>query len=314
MGSVHQPNLPVIEFSVKESNSTTSSSWVTKGVEVTRALEEYGCFIATYDGVSQELHDAVFLASQQLFDLPTEVKVLNTSDTPAHGYVGQIPLIPLYEGLGIENATTTLGVERFTKLMWPSGKHSFSENVLKYTKVVAELDQMVMRMVAKSYGIEKHYDSLLASTTYLLKLIKYRSPEVSDRNLGIVPHTDKTFMSILHQNEVKGLEIKTKDGEWIEVCPSPTSFIVMAGDACMAWTNGKIEPSSHRVMMQGDADRYSLGLFTFIRDLKIETPQELVDEDHPLQYKALDHYKYLHYHASDEGMRSKFPLKSYCGV
>lgn len=105
--------------------------------------------------------------------------------------------------------------------------------MLKYTKVVAELDQIVMRMVAESYGIEQHYESLLGSTTYLLKLIKYLSPQGSDRNMGIVPHTDKTFMSILHQNEVKGLEIKTKDGEWIEVDPSPSSFIVMAGDACM---------------------------------------------------------------------------------
>lgn len=124
MGSLHEPKLPVIEFFVKDL-IPASSSWVTKCVEVTQALEEYGCFIAIYDGVSQELHDAIFLATQELFDLPTEVKVLNTSDTPSHGYVGQIPVIPLYEGLGIEDATTTHGVERFTKLMWPSGKDSF---------------------------------------------------------------------------------------------------------------------------------------------------------------------------------------------
>ncbi|KAI3786047.1 hypothetical protein L1987_45174 [Smallanthus sonchifolius] len=250
----------------------------------------------------QELPDAIFVASQELFDLPTNVKVKNTSDTPYHGYFGQIPFIPLYEGLGIENATTTHGVERFTKLMWPSGKDSFSESVLMYTKAVAELHQIVMRMVAKSYGIEEHYELLLGSTTHLLKLIKYLSPQGNDKNLGIVPHTDKTFMSIYHQNEVKGLEIKTKDGEWIEV------------DACMAWTNRNIKPAYHRVMMQGNTDRYSLGLSTFIRDLKIDTPQELVDENHPLQFEAFDHYKYLHYNASHEGMRSKFPLKSYCGI
>ncbi|KAK1434087.1 hypothetical protein QVD17_11005 [Tagetes erecta] len=313
MGSLHKLNLPVIKLFVNDSNPA-SSSWVTKCAEVTRALEQYRCFIAKFDGVSQELHDAIFGATQELFDLPTEVKVLNTSDVPSHGYVGQIPIMPLYEGLGIEDATTTHSVERFTKLMWPSGNDSFSESVLKYTKIVSELDQIVMRMVAKSYGIEEHYETLLGSTTYLLKLIKYLSPQGSDQNMGIVPHTDKTFMSILHQNEVKGLEIKTKDGEWIEVDPTPSSFIVMAGDACMAWTNGKIEPSCHRVMMQGNSERYSLGLFTFIRDIQIETPKELVDENHPQQFEAFDHYKFLHYYASEEGMRSKFPLKSYCGI
>lgn len=95
---------------------------------------------------------------------------------------------------------------------------------------------MVMAMVSESYGIEKYYESLLGSTSYLLRLIKYRGPKENERNLGIVPHTDKSFMSILHQRQVKGLEIKTKDGEWILVVdpsPSSSSFIVMAGDACM---------------------------------------------------------------------------------
>ncbi|KAI3727233.1 hypothetical protein L1987_67045 [Smallanthus sonchifolius] len=38
---------------------------------------------------------------------------------------------------------------------------------------------------------------------------------------------------------------------------------------------------------------------SYIRDLKIQAPQELVDEDHPLQYKSFDHYK----HGSRLGLR-----------
>ncbi|XP_076908396.1 putative 2-oxoglutarate-dependent dioxygenase AOP1 [Bidens hawaiensis] len=313
MGSLHQPNLPVIDFSAKQFNAS-SSSWATKCVEVTRALEEYGCFILAYDGMSQEQHDAIFLASKELFDLPTEMKVLVTSDTPSFGYDAKYPVIPLYEALCIEDATTTHGVERIQKLLWPSGKDSFSESVLMYTNAIGELYRTVTRMIAKSYGVEEHYEPLLESSSYVLKLIKYKSPQGNDRKMGIVPHTDKSFVSILHQNEVKGLEIKTKDGEWIEVDPSPSSLLVIAGDACMAWTNGRIESPYHRVMMQGNTDRYSIGLFAFIRDLKIETPQELVDENHPRQYDAFDNYKYIHYVVTKEGIESKFPLKSYCGI
>ena len=108
-----------------------------------------------------------------------------------------------------------------------------SETTLSFSRLVAELDQIVMRMVSESYGIEKSYESLLGSTSYLFRLIKYRAPETTQTNLGLVPHTDKSFMSILHQNQVKGLEVKTKAGEWIVVDPSPSWFIVMAGDACM---------------------------------------------------------------------------------
>lgn len=304
------PSIPAIDF------TKDSISWLRTSQEVVRALEEYGCFIAIYDGVSPELHEAIFGVSEDLFDLPVETKVLNTSTTPSHGYVGQVPLIPLYEGLGIENATTLAGVDKFTNLLWPSGNRRFSETVLSFAKIVAELDQMVMRMVSERYGIEKHYEKLQGSMSYLLKLIKYRSAdrESNETNMGIIPHTDKSFMSILHQHQVEGLEMKTKDGQWILIDPSPSSFIVMAGDACMAWTNGRIESPQHRVTMSGKKERYSLGLFAFVRDLKIEVPEELVDEEHPLQFKPFDHYKLVHFIYSDEGKRSKSPIRAFCGV
>ncbi|KAI3674568.1 hypothetical protein L2E82_52172 [Cichorium intybus] len=229
--------LPVIDLSLKNINPT-SNSWITKCDEVTGALEEHGCFIAMYDGVSQELEDRIFLASQELFNPPTEVKVLNPSDTdtPYNGYIGQIPAMPLYESLGIENATTTEGAEKFTKHMWPSGNESFC------------------------------------------------------------------VMTILHQRQ-------------IEVDPLPSSFIVMAGNACMAWTNGQIEAPYHKVIMVGNQERISLGLFTFIKDLKIEIPQKLIDEDNIQRFKEFDHYKYIDYNRNtNEGKTSKCPIKSYCGI
>ncbi|KAM0042159.1 putative non-hem dioxygenase domain, isopenicillin N synthase [Helianthus debilis subsp. tardiflorus] len=69
-----QIKLPVIDLSSK-SLDLNSSSWVTKCDEVRHALKEYECFITVYDGVSRELHDAIFLASQELFNIPTEVKL-----------------------------------------------------------------------------------------------------------------------------------------------------------------------------------------------------------------------------------------------
>ncbi|KAJ0639388.1 putative non-heme dioxygenase domain, isopenicillin N synthase [Helianthus annuus] len=87
MGSSTQPKLPVIDLSLKSLN-LNSSSWPTRCDEVRRALEEYGCFIAVYDAVASELRDATFLASQELFSLPTEVKAKNISDTPYNAYIG----------------------------------------------------------------------------------------------------------------------------------------------------------------------------------------------------------------------------------
>ncbi|XP_076937320.1 deoxypodophyllotoxin synthase-like [Bidens hawaiensis] len=312
MGSTTQPKLPVIDLSLNGFD-LNSSSWVAKCGEVRRALEEYGCFIALYDGVSRELRDAIFVASQELFNLPTEVKALNILETPYSGYSGKLnPMAPLYESLGIEDVTTKQEAERFTTLMWPSGNQSFCESVLTYSKAVAELDHIVMKMVAKSYGIEEHYESMRGSTIYLLKPSKYLPAQGNEKSLGLVAHSDKSMMTYLHQDEVNGLEIKAKDGEWIEVDYPPSSFVVMAGDACMAWTNGRIESPTHRVMMRGDKERFSLGLFAYIKDHIIQIPQELVDEDHPLQFRAFDNYKYMQF--TPEGTNSERPIKTYCGI
>ncbi|KAK3026119.1 hypothetical protein RJ639_040791 [Escallonia herrerae] len=88
-------------------------------------------------------------------------------------------------------------------------------------------------MLFENYDIQKYYDSHIESTTYLLRLLKHRGPQRSEDNVAIPPHTDKSFFTILHQNEVDGLHVKTKDGQWIAVEFPPSSFVVMAGDACM---------------------------------------------------------------------------------
>ena len=79
-------------------------------------------------------------------------------------------------------------------------------------KLTAELDKMVTRMVFENYCVKKYYDPHMEST-HSLVLLKYTEPEKTGTNQGIPSHTDKHFTTIIHQNRVKGSEIKTKDGE-----------------------------------------------------------------------------------------------------
>ena len=91
---------------------------------------------------------------------------------------------------------------------------------------------MVMRMVFENYGVGKHYNSLMESVTRTLGLIKYKEAQKTTNTCkALESHTDKTFTTILHQNRVKGLEIKTKDGQWLGFDYSPSSFIFLAADA-----------------------------------------------------------------------------------
>lgn len=112
-----------------------------------------------------------------------------------------------------------------------------SEALLAYSKAAAEVEEMVVRMVFESYGVEKYYESHIKSVNYLARVMKYKEAQVQEPKLGFVAHTDKSFMSTIHQNQVNGLEIKGKDGQWFGVELSPSSIVVMAGDAIMVRYN-----------------------------------------------------------------------------
>lgn len=103
----------------------------------------------------------------------------------------------------------------------------------EYAKVLGELDQMAKRMVFESYGVDmQRCDALIESSNYLLRCLKYRTPQMDENDLGMHSHSDLTLISVVHQlNNLNGLEIKLKDGEWSGVDASPSLFVVMAGDA-----------------------------------------------------------------------------------
>ena len=103
----------------------------------------------------------------------------------------------------------------------------------KFAERLVELDLMARRMTMESFGIEKYLDEHLNSTYYVLRMMKYTAPpddDVEETKLGLLSHTDKSITTILHQYEVDGLEIKTKDNKWIKVKPSQHCFIIMVGD------------------------------------------------------------------------------------
>ncbi|KAL0425789.1 UNVERIFIED_CONTAM: putative 2-oxoglutarate-dependent dioxygenase AOP1 [Sesamum radiatum] len=312
--------IPIIDLSTKTLNPS-SSSWVSACKYVQHALEEYGFFLARYDDFPSELDKQVFDVMEELIDLPLETKTRNWGELAFHGYVGQLPHAPLHESMGIPDATTSGAVEAFTTLMWHSGNNRFCESISCYVKLVAELEQKVDKMVLESYGAEKHYESHVGSTTYLLRTLKYSAPDSnnnsSNNNIGANIHTDKNFLTIIHQNQVNGLEIQPRNGEWfaVEFPPAPGSFfVVMAGDSYQAWSNGRIYSTRHQVLMKGDKPRYSLALFSYNHGIT-HIPEELVDTEHPLQFKPFDSYGLLRFYLSRAPSdMSGSSAKEYCGV
>ncbi|CAM8915567.1 unnamed protein product [Rhodiola kirilowii] len=313
MGSLAQSSqLPVINLSTANLK-LGSASWTSVSDRVRNSLEEHGCFVAVYDQIPPELQARVFEVLKDLFDLPAETKAQNVSKIPFHGYIGQQAVIPLHQSLGIERSTTSESLRNFTNLMWPSGNEFFQETIFSYSNQVAELEQLVVRMMCESYGVNEYYERHKETTNYLLRVMKYRGPKENETNAGLTPHTDKSFLTVLNQNQVNGLEVKTKDGEWICYQPFPSYFVVMAGDAAMAWSNGRIHSPHHRVTIKSNNPRYTTGLFSYNQGI-IEVPEKLVDAEHPRRFNAFDHYGLLRFFATPAGMTSPCTATAYCGA
>lgn len=95
-----------------------------------------------------------------------------------------------------------------------------------------ELNNSILRMVLKSYGVEKLWDEFMEDTTSAFRLMKYKAPESNETSaMGLVAHTDKNTLTILSQNDVQGLEILNHDGIWVSVTIPVHGFIVIAADA-----------------------------------------------------------------------------------
>lgn len=108
-----------------------------------------------------------------------------------------------------------------------------SGSVNSFAKELVELDHIVKGMMFESYGLEREkFECLIESTDYVLRGYKYRTPQVGESNLGVIPHSDTTLLTILNQ-KVEGLGVKLMNGEWCEVGVSPSLFLVMGGDALM---------------------------------------------------------------------------------
>ncbi|KAK4719234.1 hypothetical protein R3W88_017572 [Solanum pinnatisectum] len=197
--------------------------------------------------------------------------------------------------MGIDDANILHKAEKFTQILWPQRNTSFCKTIQSYSEQLSELDQMVRRMILESLGVENYMDEHMNSTNFLVRLMNN--------------------ITILYQNQVNGLQVLTKDGQWINVDPTPDTFIVLIGDSLHAWTNGRIHAPFHRVITKGNEARYSIGLFTIPKaGYMIKAPKELVDEEHPLLYKPFTHLEFITFNYTKEGMKCEYALKTYCGV
>jgi isopenicillin N synthase-like dioxygenase len=112
---------------------------------------------------------------------------------------------------------------------------------VNYSKETKFLYIMVVRAILESLGLaettkdidendgDDHIIKEFQDGSQLLVVNCYPSCPEPDLTLGIPPHSDYGFLTLLLQDEVKGLQIQ-HEGRWVTVEPIPNSFVINVGD------------------------------------------------------------------------------------
>ncbi len=127
----------------------------------------------------------------------------------------------------------------------------------------------LMRSIARSLGLaDGFFDDSFREGLSTLRLLHYpaRTPEelasCADPQVWVThhgvrrfltgaAHTDSGFMTLLAQDRVAGLQVRTHEGSWIDVPPEEQALVVNFGQVLERWSAGRIRATEHRVVGAG---------------------------------------------------------------
>jgi len=142
----------------------------------------------------------------------------------------------------------------------------FREALLAYLEALTRLGHVLMEGIALSLGLEAHYfaDRYTADPLILFRIFNYPSrpaPTGRDVQWGVGEHSDYGLLTILWQDDVGGLQVKTGAG-WVDAPPVPDSFVCNIGDMLDRMTGGLYRSTPHRVLLNTSGrDRLSMPFF-----------------------------------------------------
>lgn len=145
---------------------------------------------------------------------------------------------------------------------FPADMPELKEAAYDYMAQMTALGARLAGGLAEALGLERDwFDGFFADPTLFLRLLHYPEQKDEEELFGSAPHTDYGFITILAQDDVGGLEVKNRHGDWIPAPPIPDTFVMNVGDILARWSNGRFVSTPHRVRNLSKRDRYSQPFF-----------------------------------------------------
>jgi isopenicillin N synthase-like dioxygenase len=280
---ISSAHVPVIDLAAMNGNLAGRREL---GRKIGQACADLGFFYIANHGIESAQLAALFRAAEQFFALDEAAKMRVALSSATH-YRGYLPLTVmsqkprwqaseaelkgnLYEAFQIHSelppddpdvlrAKPLHGANR-----WPDGLPALREQMLRYYDHVREFALRMLELFALGLDLPgDRFNPFFTKPMMQLRLIHYPPQDPGDpgENIGLRPHTDSGAFTILAQDDVGGLEILARDGDWIQVPPIPGTYVVNLGEMMKSWSDGTLLATPHRVVNRSGRERYSIPFF-----------------------------------------------------
>ncbi|KAL3641433.1 hypothetical protein CASFOL_016401 [Castilleja foliolosa] len=147
----------------------------------------------------------------------------------------------------------------------------------EYSEAMTKLSLTIVEILGMSLGVKQSYfEDFFQDGNSIMRCNFYPPCREPGLVLGTGPHCDPTALTILHQDQVGGLEVFTNN-KWKPVRPRVGALVVSLGDIFAALSNGVYKSCPHRAIVNKSKERLSLAFFMCPREDKvIVPPQELI--------------------------------------
>lgn len=241
-------------------------------------LHEHGFFYLTGHGVAPALIEAVLAASKRFFALPLHDKLAIEMINSPHFRGYSRPGAELTRGeqdwreqLDINSEAAALPedpVAPWNRLIgpnqWPAALPDLRPLLLRYQAEVTRVGLDVLKAVALALDQPEDVfaDIYTPLPTQSLKLIRYPGREVAASSQGVGAHKDGGFVTVLLQDKVAGLRVRTEAGDWIAAPPVDGTFVINTGEILELATHGYVRANVHDVVAPpAGTERYSVAFF-----------------------------------------------------
>ena len=248
---------------------------------IARTCEDTGFLVVANHGIAPELPAAVFAEAARFFALEEAQKValkigqynigylpfggqtvrhspVNRNTRPNFSESFYITRDRAADHPDIVNNKKLIGLNR-----WPLAMPEFRAAMVAYYAAMEAMTRRLVPAFAVALDLPADYfDAAFAEPNCTIRLIHYPPhPAPEDNEFGFAPHTDNNFITFLAQSALPGLEVRTREGEWLRPPAVPGTFVVNTGAMLGRYSNDRFAPTPHRVVNRNGGSRYAIPFF-----------------------------------------------------